>query len=124
MDRFDCVFDALRKVKRLSREIEDYDEIYFAYNEYYECYFVTIDRDELSEEIYKLWCDGGCDCKPEYEADRYKIWEYSLAKNKEKYPNTYRSARKSLIRSGVPLIRRSNNIYCDYSVSFEIQTLI
>ena len=118
--KFDGVTDALREVKRLSSEISTHGKIYVAYNEYYERYIVTDDNDELSEEIHQQWCNSGCDSKPEDEAKEYKVWEYSKAENKEKYPNTYRRANKSLINSVVPLIRRSMEVECEYSVEFVV----
>lgn len=120
METFDGVKDALREVKRLSSEIGIHDKIFFAYNEYSERYYVTTESDELEEEIYQKWCDSGCDSKPESEAEDYKLWEYSLAINKEKYPNTYRNAKKSLIRLDNPLIRKSKEVECEYDVSFVI----
>ena len=120
MEQFECVFDALREIKRLSNEMDTHDKIYFAYNTYYERYFVTDNSDELSEEIDERWRDSGCESTPEDEANEYIVWEYSLAENKEKYPNTYRRAKRSLIRSKVPLIRRSKEVECEYSVEFAI----
>lgn len=120
MKKFDGVKDALREVKRLSSEIGIHGEIFFAYNEYSERYYVTTDQDELEEEIYQQWCDSGCDSKPESEAEDYKIWKYSLAVNKEKYPNSFRNAKESLISSDKPLIRRVREVECEYSVSFVI----
>lgn len=120
MEQFDCVFDALKEVKRLSSGMRKHSEIYFAYNTYYERYFVTDDSDELSKKIHKRWLDSACESKPQDEASEYKIWEYSLAENKEKYPNTYRDAKKSLIKSEAPLIRRSKEVEVEYSVDFVI----
>lgn len=121
MKKFDGVTDALREVKKQSKEMDIHDKIYFVFNEYYERYLVTDDNDELSEEIHQRWSDSGCDSKPESEASDYKVWEYSLAENKEKYPNSYRNAKKSLIRSDVVLIRRTKEVECEYSVAFVIQ---
>ncbi|KOY81309.1 hypothetical protein I6G82_02535 [Lysinibacillus macroides] len=120
MKKFDGATDALREVKRLSSEITRYDKIFFAYNKYSEEYYVTTESDELEEEIYRQWCDSGCDSEPESEAEDYKLWEYILAVNKEKYPNTYRDAKKSLIVSENSLIRKDKKIICEYSVSFII----
>lgn len=120
MEIFDCVFDALREVKRLSSEMTRHSKIYFAYNSFCERYFVSDDSDDLSETISQRWCDSGCDSKPEDEAAEYKVWEYSLAVNKEKYPNTYQNAKRSLIRAEVPLIRRKKEVECEYSVDFVI----
>ncbi|MFD2442914.1 hypothetical protein ACFSO7_02840 [Bacillus sp. CGMCC 1.16607] len=120
MKKFDGATDALREVKRLSSEMSPHDKIYFAYNEYYENFYVTDDNDELSEAIHQRWCDSGCDSEPKDEANEYKVWEYSSAENKEKYPNSYKNAKKSLIRSELPLIRRKKEVECEYSVSFVI----
>ncbi|MBK5497435.1 hypothetical protein [Peribacillus sp. TH14] len=120
MKKFDGSSDALREVKRIASDMDINDKIYLAYNEYYERFFVTDDSDELSEEIHQRWCDSGCDSTPDSEAKEYKVWEYSLAENKEKYPNTYRWASKSLIRSENPLIRRTKEVECDYLVDFVI----
>lgn len=120
MKKTDGAIDALREVKKLASEMDIHDKIYLAYNGYYERFFVTDDNDELSEEIHQLWCDSGCDSTPENEAKEYKVWEYSSADNKEKYPNTYRTAKKSLIRSENPLIRRIKDVECEYSVYFGI----
>lgn len=120
MEKFDGVTDALREVKRLSSEMGKHDKIYVAYNEYYERYFVTDDNDELSEAIHQRWLDSGCESKPEDEAKEYKVWEYSVAENKDKYPNLYRRAKKSLISSVIPLIRISREVECEYSVDFTI----
>ena len=118
--KFDGVTDALREVKNLSCELDTHGKIYFAYNEDSERYFVADDSDDLSEEIHRRWCDSGCDSEPASEASNYKIWEYSLSENKEKYPNTYRRAKKSLINSEVSLIRRSIEVECEYSVEFVV----
>ena len=120
MEKFELATDALRAVKRMASEMGTHDKIYLAFNEYYVRFHVTDDNDELSETIHQLWCDSGCDSKPEDEAKEYKIWEYSRAENKEKYPNTYRNAKRSLIRSEIPLIRRSMEVECEYSVGFLI----
>ncbi|MFS0776242.1 hypothetical protein ABC255_09570 [Neobacillus sp. 3P2-tot-E-2] len=121
MEIFDNVFDALREVKRLSNNLErTFEKIYFVYNEYYENYIVADDNYDVSKAIHQRWCDSGCDSEPENEAKEYKIWEYSLAENKEKYPHSYRSAKRSLIKSKVPLIRKPKEIECEYSVSFNI----
>ncbi len=120
MERFDSVFEALQEVKRLSKEMDTHDNIYFAYNDYRERYFVTDDKDELSEEIHELWRDSGCDSKPENEADSYKVWEYALAEKKEKYPNTYSKAKNCLMKTEQPLIRRKKWVECEYSVDFVI----
>lgn len=109
--------DALREVKRMS---ESNRKIYLAYNEYYEKYFVTNDNTELSESIHKRWTDSGCDSKPEDESTDYKIWEYAPAKYKESLPFTYKDAKRSLIRSVEPLIRRKIEIEVIYSVEFHI----
>ncbi|MDQ0270118.1 hypothetical protein [Cytobacillus purgationiresistens] len=92
MKTFDGATDALREVKRLAAEMDIHDKIYLAFNEYYERFFVSDDNDELSETIHQRWRDSGCKSKPEDEASEYEVWEYSIAENKEKYPNTYRSA--------------------------------
>lgn len=120
MEKFEYVTEALREVRKLSEEMDIYDKIFFAHNKYYDNYIVTDDSDELSEAINQRWCDSGCDSKPEEEAREYKVWEYSHADNKEKYPNTYRSAKRSLINSEVPLIRRTKEVECEYSVAFVI----
>src|SRR5690606_32958178 len=105
----------------MSNELEQtFDKIYFVYNEYYDDYLVSDDNYDISKEIHQRWCDSGCDSTPENEAKEYKIWEYSLAKAKEKYPNTYRIAKRSLIRSREPLIRKLTEVTCDYSVEFII----
>jgi hypothetical protein len=116
--KFEIVTEALREVKRLSKEMDTYDKIYFVYNDYYEHYLVSDDNDEISEAIHQRWCDSGCDSEPDSEAREYKVWIYSLAENKEKYPNTYRDAKKSLIRSDIPLIRKASEVECEYSVAF------
>jgi hypothetical protein len=121
MKQFESVTEALREVKKMSNDLEEtYEKIYFVYNEYYDDYFVTDDDDDISIKIHQRWCDSGCDSKPEDEAKEYKIWEYSLAENKEIYPSTYKNAKKSLINSSVSLIRKIKEVECEYSVSFNI----
>lgn len=121
MKKFDYVTDALREIKKLSSEMDTHDKVYLVYNEYYERFFVTDDNDEISEQIHQLWCDSGCDSSPENEAKEYKVWEYSPAENKEKYPYSYSSAKKSLMRTKTPLIRRAKEIECQYHVEFFVQ---
>jgi predicted NAD/FAD-dependent oxidoreductase len=118
--KFELVTDALREIKKLSKEMDLHDKIFLVYNDYSERYFVTDDSDEISELVHQRWCDSGCDNTPENEAKDYKVWEYSSAENKEKYPLTYRMAQKSLIISAIPLIRRTKDIECEYSVGFHI----
>lgn len=100
--------------------MEDYDKLYLAYSEYYERFHVSDDNDEMAEMIHQRWCDSGCDGSPENEANSYKVWEYCPSEKKEKYPNTYRKAKKSLIRSAIPLIRKTKEVECNYSVDFVI----
>lgn len=112
--------DALREVKKLSESMRIHKKIYLAYNEYYEKYFVTDDDSELSESIHKRWTDSGCDSKPEDESADYKIWQYAPAEYKERLPFSYKDAKRSLIRSKEPLIRRKIEIEVIYSVEFYI----
>jgi hypothetical protein len=118
--KFEIVTDALREIKKISKEMGLHDKLFLVHNDYYDRYFVTDDGDEISEEVNQRWCDSGCDNTPENEAKQYKVWEYSSAENKEKYPNAYRRAKKSLIKSAIPLIRRTKDIECEYSVGFHI----
>lgn len=121
MKEFDSAYEAIRKVKSLVKDMDSlYDKIYFVFNDYYEKFFVTDDSDELSELIYKKWNDSGCDNNPEDEAKYYKIWEYSLAENKKKYPHSYAIVEDSLISCGLPLIRKRKRIDCEYSVDFNV----
>lgn len=120
MEKFERVTDALREVKKLASDLEWYDEIFLVYNDYRELYFVTDDGDEITEEINKYWCDCGMDSTAESEAGNYKVWVYKLAENKEKYPNTYKRAKRSLLNTDQPLIRTGTDIGCEYSVDFVI----
>lgn len=120
MEKFELGTDAVREVKRLSKDLGIHDKILLAYEEYGELYYVTDDKDELEEAIQKRWIDGGCDDSPEDHAREFKIWEYSSAENKAKYPNTYKRAKPSLITSEIPLIRRTKEVELNYSVEFVI----
>ena len=104
----------------MSKEMGNHNKIYLTYSVYYEKFLVSDDNDEISDEIYRCWRDSGCDSNPEDEAEEYKVWAYSLAVNKERYPNLYRNAKRSLIRSEVPLIRRNVEVECEHSVNFVI----
>lgn len=118
---FDNALEAMHAVKNLANSMDwgySFEKIFFAYDESRGDYLVTNDNDDLSSEIHQRWCDSGCDSDPQSEADDYHIWEYKLAINKEKYPNTYRNAKKSLIDSKVSLIRKKREIELEYSVSF------
>jgi hypothetical protein len=119
---FDSVFDALHEVKRMAGHINStWERVFLAYNDYYERYYVTDDSDDLSSAINQRWCDSGCDSSPEDESKEWKVWEYSSAINKEKYSNTYARAKRSVIKSSIPLIRRTKTVGCEYSVAFTIE---
>jgi hypothetical protein len=107
-------------VQRLSYDLVDYDEIYLAYDEYYECYYVTDDVDKLCEEIHRKWTDAGCDNDPESEADSIEVWQYLPAKRKQDYLSIYKKCKPSLLNTNVPLIREKVKIGCEYYVDFII----
>lgn len=112
--------DAFRELKRLANVMDHRFSLYIAYNEYYEKYFVTDDQDELTDAIYKRWSNGGCDPSPEVEGQRYFILEYVVATKKELYPSSYRNAKRSLLKTEEPLIRREVSIECEYDVAFYV----
>lgn len=112
--------DAFRELKRLANEMDHRFSLYIAYNEYYEKYFVTDERDELTGAIYERWTKSGRDSSPEVEGQGYLILEYSSSTKKEKYPSSYARAKRSLLKTAEPLIRREVTIDCEYDVSFYI----
>lgn len=120
MKVFDKIKDSLREVQRLSYDLGDYDEIYLAYDEYYECYYAADDADKLCEEIHRKWTDVGCDNDPESEAAGIKVWKYLPAKRKQDYPSLYNKCRPSLLNTGVPFVRQKAKIGCEYHVDFII----
>lgn len=120
MKCFESATEAMREVKGLSEDMGIHEGVLLAYNEYYEEFLVTDDVDELSEEIYKRWLDSGCDSDPDGEANDYKVWEYVLAENEEKYPYTYRDAKKTAINPNTALIRMSKKVEPEHSVYYAI----
>lgn len=122
MKKIKLMKDAMREVKRLSKDMDNQAKIYLAYNEQHGDCFVSTDYDEISEAIYARWFESAFENDADEEAKKYTIWDYSLATNKEKYPNTYRNARNSLIRSELPMVRKSNEVNAHYSVQFRITT--
>lgn len=121
MKKFESITEALREVKSMSSEMDKFDSIFLVYNNYHENYLVSVDDCEIEELIEQRWIDSACELKPEEEAEEYKVWEYYLEENKEKWPNAFRSFKKSLIKSENPLVRRAKQVEPEYSVTFSIQ---
>lgn len=120
MKIFECIKKSLREVQRLSQDLGDWDDIYLAYHEYYEYYYITDDVDELCEKIHEQWTGAGCDNDPEDEASCIKVWQYTPAQRKQRYPSLYKKCKPSLLTTCVPLVRQEAKIGCEYHVDFII----
>jgi hypothetical protein len=114
MKFFDNPIEAVREVKRLSKEINDFEDIYICYNEMSERFYVSDDAIDIEEQIRKGF-DGGDSA--DSHARMFQVWQYNKACRKEKYPSTYRYAKRSIIEG---LIRKKNEVEPEYSVSFNI----
>lgn len=121
MKKTDSMITAVREVKRLSSNLEESSKIYLAYNEQHKDFFVSSDYDKIAEAIYGRWFESAFESDADAEAKKYIVWDYSLASNKEKLPRTYRNAKRSLIRSEQPLVRKSNDVNAHFSVKFIIK---
>lgn len=116
---FDSGIEAMHKVKELIREIDhEFETVYLAYCEYNDRWYVTDDSYDLARAIHDRW---GGDESPESESGSWKVWEYMMAIKKEKFPNTYRRSKRTLIRSDIPMIRMQRSVGLEYSVEFKIE---
>jgi hypothetical protein len=116
---FESAIEAMHKVKELINLIDSMAEkVYLAYCEYDARWYVTDDDYDLGKAIHERW---GGDGDPENERNSWKVWEYSSAKNKDRFPNIHRNSKRSVIRSDIPMIRRERSIGCEYSVEFNIE---
>lgn len=121
MESFENIFDALRKIKELSGEMGEHDDLHLVCHEYSDTFHVTDDEDEVGDFIEQKWDECAWDGSPESYANDFKIYQYSHAFKKEKYPNTFRNAKRSVIGSDTPLVRRVKSVAVEYSVSFGIE---
>jgi hypothetical protein len=114
MKMFDSPIEAVREIKEQSQDMGIHEDFYLCYNEMSEKYYVTDVGYDLGEQIGKSF-DGGDSA--ESHARMFQVWKYVRAEKKEKYPNTYRHAKKSVIEG---LIRTKVEVEPEYSVSFNI----
>jgi hypothetical protein len=114
MNMFYSPIEAARELKRMSKEMNEHDNLYLCFSEASEKFYVSYDEMEIEDQIRKGF-DGGDSA--ESHARMFQVWKYAQAFKKERYPNTYRHAKKAVIEG---LIRVKVDVEPEYSVSFNI----
>ena len=111
---------AIREVALISNEIGLHDEIYLVHNTNDNEYYVTSNQYDVEDKIYSNWRNRGCTTNPDVEAKNYNIWIYSLAENKERWPDVYEEEKKSLLNGGGLVIRKQAEIQTQQTIDFNI----
>jgi hypothetical protein len=114
MKFFDNPIEAVREIKEWSSELGEHDTLYLCHNEMSERFYVSDDEADIEEQIRKSF-DGGDSA--ESHARMFRVWKYVNAEKKERFPSTYRHAKRSSIEG---MIRIEIDVEPEYSVSFNI----
>lgn len=120
MDKFESWVDAMRRVKELIGHLDLHDEVFFGYDEYGECYFVTDSENSIEDLIHQDWLDSACELDPEEQANGFKVFVYMSGEHAKRWPILHKKSKKSLLSTEREVYRKKVDIHPEHSVSFNI----